>query len=228
MKKALNIIITILVIALILFLISSFIDTGDLETTLTSESKDNVLTDKDQAQAKEVKETEVTLNPPKVQYILPEPNYDYTIELDQKGTVPFKQVTFNSKTYQMRYSPDEVISIPSPKDLSKINKQVVYVTRSHNLRKQTNDYSSIAAIEFGRFTKGFETAWTTQNADTVKHNLAVKTCNDITPNHAVISLVLGPSNQVFFMDDCLIVQGKDAQGLVKTADKLAYTILGLY
>lgn len=123
----------------------------------------------------------------------------------------------------MRYLPEEVQDIPSPSTITL--KEVVYVTRDHNFDDLTNDLSSIAAIEFGRFVPGFEASYTTANADTKKYNLFVKTCNDITSTEAVFKMQLGDQNAAYYLDDCLIIQGKDPQGLVKTADKVAYTLL---
>jgi len=166
---------------------------------------------------------------PEEKYILPEVKIPFTVELDQKGTVTFRKVTFDGKIITMRYSPDEVQDVPAPADVKQLlTKSKTYVTRDHNLDDLTNDYSSIAAIEFGKFVTEFKTAWYTQNENTIKSGLTIKTCNDATSTDAVIYLKLGSSNKVFYQGDCLIVQGKDSQGLVKAADKLAYLILGIY
>jgi len=226
MKKS-TIVITTLTILLILILLLIFIDipegTQPLESEITSEAlkkdknTETLPTNKNQTPCPVIKES--TYEPSELKK-------EYTYTTKTIGKITSHTLTTDSGIYSMRYLPEEVQDIPSPSTIQL--KDIVYVTRDHNFDDLTNDLSSIAAIEFGRFVPGFEASYTTANADTKQYNLFVKTCNDITSTEAVFKMQLGDQNAAYYLDDCLIIQGKNPEGLVKTADKVAYTLLEFF
>lgn len=113
----------------------------------------------------------------------------------------------------------------------------LYVTQDMELPEQTKQMSFIAAMEFGRvlgtneygiFKIRTKSAFTSSTNETIKRGIPEKTCYDVDDRHAVIYLKLGEENRVYSDDECVIVEGVDAEGLIKTADKFTYYLLGAF
>ena len=58
--------------------------------------------------------------------------------------------------------------------------------------------------------------------------LPIITCNTVNETVSVIYLTLGTENKVYSEKDCIIVEGKDTEGLTLAANKFAYYLLGVF
>jgi hypothetical protein len=69
----------------------------------------------------------------------------------------------------------------------------------------------------------------TQSATIVQTNTTfpVKTCGDATQDIGVIYLAIGNQTQVFSYKNCVVVEGKTYDDLIKSADKLTLNLLGV-
>lgn len=113
----------------------------------------------------------------------------------------------------------------------------IYVTQDYNLPNLTEKLSTVAVIEFGRIlgTNQFglygvptQSAYTTLEGLMGDYKIPVKTCSDIGDGVKVIYLKLGSSNRVYMEKECVIIEGVDGYGLVLSADKFAYHLLGVF
>jgi len=69
----------------------------------------------------------------------------------------------------------------------------------------------------------------TQSATIIQTNTTfpVKTCGDATKDIGVIYLAIGNQTQIFSYKNCVVVEGKNYDNLIKSADKLAMHLLGV-
>ncbi len=109
----------------------------------------------------------------------------------------------------------------------------LFITQDEDLPEKTDQNSFLGLTDFGKIlgTNEFgiykirsRTAFTSGEGVDVP----VITCDDVSSNHAVIYLRLGDENRVFTEGECLIVEGKDAEGILLASDKFAYHLLGLF
>ena len=171
------------------------------------------------------------------------PYGDYKVEIIKTGNLTFYSsgvvVGDTLYTFPLRYSPVDVQDILSVPGVQKIlaSKKMIYTTRDLELGNLTGQMSSIAALEFGKILG---------NADYGLYKIPVKaaftestnkssamvipeiTCSNATKSMGVIYMKLGENNQIYLEEQCVIVQGVDAEGLVMTSDKLAYLLLGAF
>ncbi len=80
----------------------------------------------------------------------------------------------------------------------------------------TADYGIYKIPTTGAFTKVIQDS-----------NTPIKTCNDANIKTGIITFQLGDSNKVYTENDCVIVQGKDYDGLIKSSDRLLLALLGV-
>ena len=69
----------------------------------------------------------------------------------------------------------------------------------------------------------------TQSATIIQTNTTfpVKTCGDATKDVGVIYLAIGNQTQIFSYKNCVVVEGKNYDDLIKSADKLTMHLLGV-
>ena len=88
------------------------------------------------------------------------------------------------------------------------------------------EISRIVGTKYQIFNMPTETALIDQtvNYDT---NITTVDCDDATDGSAVIMLGIGDRTFVEKRDDCYIIAGKNGDEIIKAADRLAYTLLGI-
>lgn len=179
-------------------------------------------------------------------------SYDYQGE---KGIYKIdKNKVFNIEVYSIHVTADGMEYIYSfrnhPSDLGEVSLEPnlieklnrpegvknLYVTRDLNLGEKTNHYDVVAASTFeqilgtgkaGLYRLNLKNAYTNY-----KEGFPEITCNDVAnDNHtAVIYLRLGSGNKVYSNKnyDCVIIEGKDADGLIKAGERFGYYLLGVF
>lgn len=147
--------------------------------------------------------------------------------------------------YPLRYGPKELEEITISGDVKERllfnadrQKTTLYITQDPDLVDKTDSYSAIAVIDinsvtgsasYGAFKINTITAVTRETTDTIRNNLPVITCEDSDNNVGVIELRLGLENKISQEENgCVILEGVDAQGILKVADKLILNMLGVF
>lgn len=172
------------------------------------------------------------------------PGGEYKIDIypfeDSFSYVVYVGLGKETKGFHMRYSPYDVEDIELSIDLNKdlLDKDWIYITRDYGMHNKTQGKASIAAMEFGGilgksvyglYLKNVKSAYTTENNESIELQISKKTCEDVGPEEAIVYIKLGSENRVYSSSTgCIIVEGKDPDGLVLSATKLAYGLLGVF
>lgn len=83
----------------------------------------------------------------------------------------------------------------------------------------------LGTADYGIYKIPTTSAFTKEISDS---NTLIKNCGDADLENGVINFQLGDSNKVYTEGDCIIVQGKDYDGLIKSSDKLLLSLLGVF
>lgn len=173
-------------------------------------------------------------------------NGDYRIELFVNGnqTDYYVYALSQETLYRipLRKSPKDVENIPLEQGLlKKIQRpegtQHVYLTEDYDTPNKTGQLSLISLIdigkilgnaEYGIYKLNVQGALTTSTEHSLELEVPKITCSNVNSTTAVIYLTLGETNKIYSQDDCIIVEGKDAEGITLAANKLAYYLLGVF
>jgi len=142
----------------------------------------------------------------------------------------------------LRKKPQDVEGILlEPHLLTKLNRPAgtnhVYITQDYETPNKTNQYSILAVVdigkilgkaEYGIYKLNVQGALTTSSERSRELSVPEITCANVTSTVSVIYLTLGEENKVYSKDDCIIVEGRDAEGLTLAANKFAYYLLGVF
>ena len=142
----------------------------------------------------------------------------------------------------LRKKPQDVEAIPlEPNLLDKITRPSgthrVYITQDPGTANKTAQYSILALIdigkilgkaEYGIYKLNVQGALTMETPRSKEIALPIITCNTVNETVSVIYLTLGTENKVYSEKDCIIVEGKDTEGLTLAANKFAYYLLGVF
>ena len=113
----------------------------------------------------------------------------------------------------------------------------VYITQDYETPNKTGQFSFIALQDigkilgratFGIYKLDVQAALTTSTERSVALDVPSITCQNVNRTTAVIYLTLGEENRVYSRDECIIVEGKDTEGLLRSATKFAYYLLGVF
>lgn len=177
-------------------------------------------------------------------------NSDYRFTIEKvSGIIIYRPHVFlgdKENIYAFRNKPQDIqnVKLLDEGNLSRILSRktlsIVFVTRDLNLSSLTNDGVSIAIAplddilnvkrptsiyklqldrEFTEFGEG-NTKNRVIDCDTANYNIQEH-------KYLVIYLKLGDENKVYVQGKCVIAQGKDSEGLIKSSEKLAYYLLGI-
>ena len=146
--------------------------------------------------------------------------------------------SWGNYSYAFRNRPEDLEKLylePGIRD--KLNRpngvRVLYVTRDVGIRDLTNNYDIIALAPLeqilgsgapGLYRLNLINAYTSF----FKKDTDIATCNKVNKQTAVIYLKLGTENKVYSQNDCVIIEGKDSEGLIMAAEKLAYHTIGVF
>ena len=132
----------------------------------------------------------------------------------------------NPHYISIRYDPRELDYIQVEDDLKqRILRNEVYITLTPNLTSNSViGVAEIAKIIGNKFLFNVPvyTALTYS-----KENIPVKTCSDVTVETSVIMLKLSNQTRVYRKSDCIVVEGKTEEEIVKASTKLALNLLGI-
>ncbi len=177
-------------------------------------------------------------------------NAEYKFDVQQIGVVTFYRphVVFNGKeyVYAFRNKPQDLKDISLEEGLeNKLNRpkglQDLYVTKDVNLTTLTSGSVSVIVApmitilgktDAGLYQIRVTSAYTSFHAgepiapvvDCSTVNLNAKVNKTI----GVVLVKLGNENKVYSDGDCIVVEGKDTDGLVKSAEKFAYNLIGVF
>jgi len=68
----------------------------------------------------------------------------------------------------------------------------------------------------------------TQDADPIDPDVPIKTCSDSTTETLVIEFKIGTKDEVYMNGNCVVVEGKTADSLIESSDRLGYALVGIY
>lgn len=142
----------------------------------------------------------------------------------------------------LRKTPYEVEEIFLEADLlSKLQRpggtRKVYITQDYETPNKTSQLSFIASqdigkilgnAEYGIYKLDVQGALTTSTERSRELSVPEITCANVNRTTSVIYLKLGEENKVYSENECIIVQGKNAEGLILSATKFAYYLLGVF
>ena len=111
-------------------------------------------------------------------------------------------------------------------------KLLAYITMAPGIEEESDFKSTVALLTISRVLgEGRASVYNLQTtgASTEKQSgVPHITCDDASWRTAVIELKLGDENRVYTEGDCVIVEGVDGDGLVKSAERLTYLLLKVY
>ncbi len=173
--------------------------------------------------------------------------YKFTIEKAGSVIVYRPHVFINNQEYiyAFRNKPQQLEELKIEGDLGPILKRpaltTVYVTRDLNVSALTGDSASIAVApldailnkirESSIYKLEFRREFTEKSLDNPgKIPVDCDTANKSIIKHKllVIYIRLAEENKIRIDDNCIIVEGKDADGMIKSAEKLGYYLLGVF
>ena len=169
------------------------------------------------------KETKYELNGFQVEKLGPN-YYQITINVEKDGVKSLYNVN-------VRYDPRELEIINIDKGIKDklVDSNQVYITMNPNA-----NYSSkvtMAGLEIKKFisnpflwNKNASAAFTEEYQD---NEFLIKKCEESNDKEVVILLQTGSENIVYF-DKCVIVEGKDEEGMIRSADRLVLDLIGVF
>jgi hypothetical protein len=128
--------------------------------------------------------------------------------------------------FPLRYKLEQLNSVLIEKNIIKLIKDKIYITKDQGLGQKTNGDSTIASIEAGDvLAKAYNKEVQSALTEKIDKTIPKKTCNDISDNTTIIYIKLGNENIVYIDNSCIIIEGKDGKGLIMSGEKLAYYLI---
>ncbi len=146
----------------------------------------------------------------------------------------YKDKKTNQYTIPLRNGPKDLEKIDVQKDINNLilNKEYVYITMS----PEYTGKSVIAGIEIAKvlgtasysvFKISTEGALTFPANNTNVTGTPIINCKDANKELGVILLNLGKENKIYSNKECVILEAKDEDSLIKVADRFVYNLLGV-
>ena len=176
-------------------------------------------------------------------------NGDYKFDVEEVESIKIYRphVFYEDKEYiyAFRNKPQKLESLEFEEGiLENLNRpeglEDVFITKNVNLSSLTNGSVSLVTApmatilgrsESGLYKKSIRVAFTEFHGAQPAPVVDCSTVNlnqDINRTSAVILLKLGEENRVYSDGDCIIVEGKDTDGLIKSGEKFAYALIGVF
>jgi hypothetical protein len=117
-----------------------------------------------------------------------------------------------------------------------IVRDTIYLTQDPELPNLTNGKSTIAMIELGRivgtayysiYKRPTISSVTRESEEGKGLGIPVIDCGNVTNKISVVKFRLGDKTRVYEKDGCVIVQGENGDELIRAADRLTLTLLGV-
>ncbi len=168
-------------------------------------------------------------------------NGEYKIGASEVGNITFYEINvfFDdiNYIYSFRNHPKDLEDIYLEPNINlKLNRpkgtERVFVTRELDLGDRTSGKSVLAVAAFEQILTGDAAIYNVNVTNTytsfVRELYPVITCNNVTDTRSVIYLKIGDENKIYSEGDCVVIQGRGADGLVMTSEKFAYHLLGVF
>ncbi len=177
-------------------------------------------------------------------------NGDYPVEIVTHGNVTdyYVSVIFQRDSGNTAYripfshSPENVSSIPISGDIElalnrPLGTQLIYITQDPTTAYTTEQHSVLAVYSLAQilgnsnaslYNLPVAPAFTSATARSKELQIPLASCDAVNGTVAVIYLTLGNITQTFVDHGCIIVVGDSGENLVRAAEKLDYTLLGVF
>ncbi|MEK6934336.1 MAG: hypothetical protein AABW46_00495 [Nanoarchaeota archaeon] len=140
------------------------------------------------------------------------------------------EIDKNLYSIESRFNPMDLEEIPVNANLDDIyDKEALFITMDNN----ATGVSVLAATEISKVTGNdliFRNPKVTHgalNAPIQDKNVTVVTCDNVNEYIGVISFEIGDKPRIYSENGCVIVVGKDENDLIRVADRLMLTLLGI-
>src|SRR3989338_6237503 len=175
---------------------------------------------------------------------------EYKFDIQQIGTVTFYRphvfVGGKEYIYAFRNKPQNLEELPLESGiLNKLNRQgglkELYITKDVNLSSQIEGNVNIVTApmasilgktDFGIYRIRVNSAYTSfHSGEPVAPTVDCSTVNyngKVNKTVGVVYLKLGNDNKIYSEGDCIIIEGKDSDGLIKAGEKFAYHLIGVF
>lgn len=145
--------------------------------------------------------------------------------------------------YSLYYSPYDVEDLDLEEGIAEkvISKGYIYITQDPDLPSKTDGRSNLAVrhiaqivgtadgpFYYGLYKINTEVAFTKHVKLNVSKSVPIKTCDDANDEVAVIEVRLGNETKIYSEGECIIVEGTNEKEILMAADKLAYSLLGVF
>ena len=137
-------------------------------------------------------------------------------------------------SYPFRNYPKELENIPLEADVNKdlFTKKLIFATQNLETTNKTQQQSFLGIMEvvriLGRAEEGIY-GLAVKSAFIEDHNNnTIASCGDVSKYIGVMYFKLGEENRIYTDNGCIIIEGKDAEGLMKSSEKFAYHLLKVF
>lgn len=177
-------------------------------------------------------------------------NGNYKFDVTKIDTVVFYRphIVYDGKeyVYAFRNKPSRLESLEMEDSILKyldrpLGLKDVYITKDINLSTLTNGSVSLVTApmatilgksDAGLYKVGVRVAFTEYHAGQPTASLVdcstVNLNSNVNKTSAVILIKLGEENRVYSDGECIVVEGKDTNGLIKAGEKFAYALIGVF
>ncbi len=162
----------------------------------------------------------------------PEESYVYNgFKFTKVSSLWLTEVQVDNMIFRIttRYSPNELEHITVEPGVYKkiVGSKKIYFTLANNLSSVAvlgvTELGRIVGTRYGLFNIPSQAALTGSN----DQGTPVKTCKDAVNGTGVIWFKLGNNTLAYSDGNCVIIQGADEWGIVKTADRVTFGLLGI-
>lgn len=168
-------------------------------------------------------------------------NGDYDITKSRVGNVIFYHISVfvdeHEYIYSFRNHPKDLEDVPLENNLqaylNRPNKtDVVYFTVDYGLSEMTRAGSVLAGISFSQILDGdfaiYNIPVRSGYTSYVRDEVPVVDCGNVSSSVAVIYMKLGNESKIYSENECIIIQGRGEEGIIRAGEKFAYYLLGVF
>ena len=137
-------------------------------------------------------------------------------------------------SYPFRYYPKELEDIPLDVNINNdlFTKKLIFATQNLETTNKTQQQSFLGMMEvvriLGMADEGiYQLAVKSAFIEDYNNN-AIASCGDVGKNTGVMYFKLGEENRIYTDNGCIVIEGKDAEGLMKSSEKFAYHLLKVF
>lgn len=168
-------------------------------------------------------------------------NGEYKIIKSKIGNVEFYHTSVfvdeHEYIYTFRNHPEDLEDVSlEPGLIAKLNRprglMGIYVTQDVDLANKTDTNSVLAIASFEQVLTGDASLYKTAVVNTYTTNFEGRylpiNCNNVSNIAAVIYVKVGEQSRVYSQGDCIVIEGRGSDGIVRAGEKFAYSLLGIF